>query len=127
MGLMQDLRPGLGTARLANLITAAVARCELDLTGATVLTEAATGPYAVTPVLAAVGGADRVFAVTRNTRYGTVKDVTDGTMELARAAGVAQSVEVIAEKRADVIAQADIITNSGHVRPLDAHVVGQMK
>jgi hypothetical protein len=56
-----DLRPGLNPARLAALMSEAVARCRLDLQGAVVLTEAASGPYVVTPVLAAVAGATKVL------------------------------------------------------------------
>src|SRR5690606_1365873 len=55
--------------RLVPLMRAAIARCRLDLSGLTVLTEAASGAYVVTPVLAALAGAARVIAVTRTTRY----------------------------------------------------------
>ena len=47
--------PGLAPERLQRLVHQAVADCRLDLRGRTVLTEAATGAYCVTPVLAAVG------------------------------------------------------------------------
>lgn len=54
---------------------------ELDLRGRTVLTEAASGAYVVTPVLAALAGA-RVFAYTKTTRYGTVEEVFANTRRL---------------------------------------------
>jgi hypothetical protein len=108
-------------------MTEAVARCRLDLTGYVVLTEAATGPYAVTPILAALGGANRVFALTRTTRYGTVEQVARETFALAGRLGVADRIRVITEKSPEVVAQADIITNSGHLRPLDAETVQRMK
>jgi hypothetical protein len=63
-----DQRPGLRPVRLARLVDEAVARCALDLNGAVVVTEAATGSYAVTPVLAARAGASKVYALTRSTR-----------------------------------------------------------
>ena len=47
---------------------------QLNLKGKTVLTEAATGAYIVTPLIAALAGA-RVFAFSKTTRYGTVEDV----------------------------------------------------
>jgi hypothetical protein len=83
------VRPGLGTDRLVRLMRRAVEECRLDLSGAVVLTEAATGPYVVTPVLAALAGAADVVALTRDTRYGTAAEVTRQTLALAAAAGVA--------------------------------------
>jgi hypothetical protein len=89
---------------------------DLRLSGLTVLTEAASGPYVVTPVLAALAGA-RVFAYSRTTRYGTVEQVFEATRQLAAEAGV--EVNLITEITPEIVASADIITNSGHLRPLD--------
>lgn len=121
-------RVGLRPERLARLIGRTVDRMEIDLSGAHVLTEAATGAYAVTPVIAALAGAASVTAVTRPTRYGDVSDVISGTMAVAHVVGVADRI-AIHEGRpsAAVVALADVITNSGHVRPIDATVVGWMK
>ena len=70
-----DRRPGFRPARLARLAREAVDTLGLDLRGRTVYTEAATGAYVVTPVLAALAGARRVTAMTRATPYGSVDDV----------------------------------------------------
>jgi hypothetical protein len=100
-------------------IHAAVERLQLDLSGKTVLTEAATGAYVVTPVLAALAGA-RVFAYTQNTRYGSVEEVRKLTMDQLQSAGIDSSrVTVVDEISPEIIASADIITNSGHLRPLN--------
>ncbi|HZI54747.1 MAG TPA: hypothetical protein VFD56_13620, partial [Chitinophagaceae bacterium] len=64
-----------------NKIDDAVNRLNLDLSGKVVLTEAATGAYIVTPVIAALAGAE-VYAFTKDTRYGTVADVKKQTKEL---------------------------------------------
>ena len=72
---MTENRPGLNSRRLLTLMQAAIQRCELNLHHAWVLTEAASGAYVVTPVLAAMAGAQHVFAVTRASRYGTVDQV----------------------------------------------------
>jgi hypothetical protein len=105
----------------------AAERCGLDLSGAAVLTEAASGAYVVTPVLAAMAKAESVVAVTRASRYGTVPEVRAETMLLARMAGVADRIEVVTEKRPDLVGEADIVTNSGHLRPIDAETVSWMK
>lgn len=102
-------------------------RCELDLGGATVLTEAATGAYVVTPVIAALGGAGHVHAVTRSTRYGTIQEVMDQTTALADIVGVADRITIHDCARPELFAAADVVTNSGHLRPLDAARVAMMR
>jgi hypothetical protein len=114
------------TNRLVRLMQSAVRECALDLSGATVLTEAASGAYVVTPVLAALAGA-QVNAFTRSTRYGSLADVESETIALAQAAGVADRIKVWSELTSAMISAADIVTNSGHLRPLDARFVASMK
>lgn len=120
--------PGLNLYRLVELMQDACARCRLDLSGATVLTEAASGSYMVTPVLAAMAGAHKVLAVGRSGRYGTVEEIAQQTLRLARLAGVkATALEIMPRKTRQAFALADIVTNCGHVRPLDAAAVAAMK
>jgi hypothetical protein len=119
--------PGLNRQRLLSLMTDAVERCQLDLSGYVVLTEAATGAYVVTPVLAGLAGAEHVYALTRSTRYGTVDEVTAQTMHLAGMASVADRIEVITVKTQDVVQRADVVTNSGHLRPISAQLISWMK
>jgi hypothetical protein len=120
-------RPGLAPARLAALMEDAVARTRLDLRGAVVLTEAASGPYVVTPLLAALAGADHVVAVTRSSRHGSVAEVGMATDALARLVGVADRVRVKTEALPDDLARADVVTNSGHLRPIDARMIAMMR
>jgi hypothetical protein len=122
------LPPGLRPERLALLVRRVVESMSLDLSGATVLTEAATGAYVVTPVLAALGGAEAVTAVTRSTRYGTVDEVTERTQELADLVGVASRITIHADGvTRELVEAADIVTNSGHLRPIDARVASWMR
>lgn len=124
---MSDTRPGLNSQRLTTLMQQSIQRCDLQLQSATILTEAATGAYIVTPVLAAMAGAEKVFALTKATRYGSVEQVKLQTQQLAEIAGVSDRIEFITEKSPAIVAQADIITNSGHVRPIDAEMIGWIK
>jgi hypothetical protein len=118
--------PGLDRRRLVRLCTEAVARCQLDLSGRTVLTEAASGPYEVTAVLAAMAGAD-VYALANGTRYASAAELREGTEELAKLAGVAGQVELVGHKSKAVVGEADIVTNSGQIRPIDAQLVSGLK
>lgn len=124
---------GNGTAlrpsdrRLVALITETVQHLSLQLNGLTVLTEGATGAFAVSATLAAVAGADRVIAITRDSSYGTAQDAERQTRRVAELCGVEPRVDVITSLDAATVGSCDVITNLGFVRPLDATVVGWMK
>jgi hypothetical protein len=124
---MTDFCPGLNPKRLIRLMKTAIESCQIDLSSFVVLTEAASGAYVVTPVLAAMAGAKRVFALTRTTHYGTAEQIRAQTLDLARLAGVEAQIEIVTEKTPEIFAVADIVTNSGHVRPIDAEMVSWMK
>jgi hypothetical protein len=100
---------------------------ELDLNGKTILTEAASGAYIVTPVLAAIAGA-KVFAFSKTTRYGKVEDIFSNTRELADSfREFALDIHLIDQLNPEIITQADIITNSGHLRPLNESILKHAK
>ena len=110
-----------------NKIDDAVNRLNLDLSGKVVLTEAATGAYIVTPVIAALAGAE-VYAFTKDTRYGTVAEVRKQTNELIDLFKDKKlNVTVIDKLTPEIIAKADIITNSGHLRPLNSEKLQHSK
>ena len=91
----------------------------LNLEGKTVLTEAASGAYVVTPLLAAIAGA-KVYAFTKTTRYGTVEEIFANTKKYIDECTTKQlDITLIDKLTPEIIAQADIITNSGHLRPLN--------
>lgn len=105
----------------------AVNRLALNLKGKTVLTEAATGAYVVTPVLAALAGA-KVYAFTKTTRYGTVEEVKKLTYDLLKQFSIDENQLVIVDELTpEIISQADIITNSGHLRSLNAEKLQHAK
>jgi hypothetical protein len=92
---------------------------DLNLKGKTILTEAASGAYIVTPLLAAIAGA-KVFAFSKTTSYGTVDDIFTNTQQLIDQYKQSKlDITFIKELTPEIIACVDIITNSGHLRPLD--------
>lgn len=105
--------------RTLRLIEQAVERFALDLGGVTVLTEAATGPFATTAVIAAAGGADHVIAVTRDSPWGSVADSRTAVTELAEALGLSDRIHITDVPASELAAQADLVTNLGFVRPID--------
>ena len=100
-------------------IIQAVSCLNLDLKNKVVLTEAATGAYAVTAVIAALAGA-KVFAYTQDTKYGSVADVKRDMFNLIDNFNIKNlNIEIIDKLDENIISQLDIITNSGHLRPLN--------
>jgi hypothetical protein len=113
-------------SRVRRLIEDSIDSLKLDLSGFTVFTEAASRNYVVTSIIAAMSGA-KVYALTADSPYGYAKDVKDLTYAFAKFCNVRDSIEVIFEKNVNAIASADIVTNLGFVRPIDASFVGMMK
>lgn len=94
-----------------------IRKLNLDLKGKVVLTEAASGAYGVTPLIASAAGA-KVFAFAKTTRYGTAGTVVQSLKKQAKLFKNAD-ITFIEKLSPSVLAQADIITNSGHLRPLN--------
>lgn len=113
--------------RTKRLIDQAIQKFSLDLSGLTVLTEAATGYYMLTPIIAALARTDCVLALTRDSEYGKAIDIREHTMELARNWKVDDKIQVIYDRDDERIANADIITNLGFVRPIDAEFLKRVK
>jgi hypothetical protein len=109
--------------QVLRLIEAAIARHDLNLRGLTVLTEAAVGYQRVTPVLAALAGADAVYAVGRDTASAARRDAEQQTAFLARAAAVIDRVHLVSTRLQAPLAGVDIITSLPGVRPIDESVL----
>jgi len=113
--------------RVVDLIRDTISFLDLDLTGLVILTEAASGPYVVTPVIAALAGAKKVFALTRDSHYATAKIVEIQTRALEALCGMEGRTTIFTQRSTDLFAKADIVTNLGFVRPIDADTVRAMK
>jgi len=100
-----------------------IERLKLDLSGLSVVTEAATGAYACTAVVAALAGA-RVLACARDTaRHGSAGDAVSATRELARMAGVEGRISFSLGVPPHALRDCDILTNSGRIRPITRGMV----
>ena len=114
------------TADMITSIRRRIDALRLDLGGLTVATEAATGAYACTAVIAALAGA-QVEAVARDSpRYGSFEDARRATMRLADAAGVANRITVARAFGPRSLERCDIVTNSGALRPIDRGMIGRL-
>ncbi|MEA2018692.1 MAG: hypothetical protein U9N59_09605 [Campylobacterota bacterium] len=113
--------------RTKKILLDGVKKFHLNLDGLVVFTEAASGNYAYTPISAALAGAKKVYAITKDSRYGTKEEITENIYYLAKEFGVEDKIEVVYEKTKEIISQCDIVTNSGFVRPIDKTMIDMMK
>ena len=112
--------------RVQRLIDAAIDRFALDLSGLTVLTETASGPFVVTPLIAARAGAS-VIAVTRDSRFASAAEVREYTLEWAERLRLSDRIELHSGPALERAADADLVTNLGFVRPIDAAFAAAMR
>ena len=113
--------------RKREFVRRAIKKFRLNLEGLTVFTEAATGNYKYTPIIAALAGAKHVFAFTANSKYGEKEEVKKQTLKEAEEIGVTNKLSVIFDKDASCLCKSDIITNSGFVRPITREMISFMK
>lgn len=107
------------------LIKNAIKFTNLDLSNMTVFTEAASGEFIYTPIIAAMAGAKKVYAITGDSKYALKEDVKKDTLLFANMCGVKDKIEVVFDK--SCIGDADIITNLGFVRPIDKNTIDKLK
>jgi len=98
----------------------------LNLSDKILLTEAATGPYIVTSIIGALAGA-KVFAFAKDSRYGSAQDVFDANGEILNELKLDLDISYIENLDSSIISIADIITNSGHLRPLNRNILQHAK
>lgn len=120
---MSDKTP----SRLARVCIRVARELKLGLQGQVVLTEAATGTYACTPVLAALGEAKQVLALAAESRYGSVEECEQAVAQLAGECGCVNRIHVISSREELPLEQADILTNLGHLRPINKKMVARLR
>ena len=90
---------------------------ELNLHGKVIITEAATGPYAATVAAAAYAGAE-VHAFVRESKYGSVEEVKSQVLNLCQQLNSTGAIHFYESKDQLPWERADVITNSGSLRPI---------
>ena len=106
------------------LIRRAIERTRLDLKGLRVLTEASVGYRRVTPVIAALAGADEVYAVGRDSVAGLAqggRGADRPTSPSWRAS--ATRVKLLSTRLQAPLATVDVVTDLPGVRPIDESII----
>ena len=113
--------------RTQRIINNSIKKFDLNLDDLTVFTEAATGNYSYTPIIAAISGAKMVYALAKDSNYGTKESICARINNISEFFKVNHKIKVIFEKKPKYIFDSDIITNSGFVRPIDKTMIDAMK
>lgn len=114
--------------RVARLMREGTASLALDLRGLRVVTELGTGVYALTPALAALGGAAKVTAIAQDSEWGTVGEASQTLRAACDILGLSGSpIDIVTSRAAMAIPDADIVTNLGFVRPINHELLQCMK
>ncbi len=74
--------------REIKLIRAAVKTLEIDLSGQTVLTEVGSNNYILSPIIPLLAGAKKVYAWTRDSRFGKSADIISECISIAKSVGL---------------------------------------
>ena len=111
--------------REQSIISTCIERFSLNLEGMVVFTEAATGSFQWTPIIALLAGASKVIAIVKDSAYGSVESIISQTNTLVKKLGCDSRLELVTDY--SLINQTDIITNLGFVRPINASLVYNMK
>jgi hypothetical protein len=116
--------------RCGKFIKSRIGLFNLDLSDLTVYTELGSRNYAFTCVAAAMANAKKVYAISQTSRYGTFEDNLDNLEHIIHTLNnpqIRDKIEIVSEKNAEDLQAADIVTNSGFVRPIDEATVSMLK
>jgi hypothetical protein len=106
-----------------------LSKLNLDFKGLSVLMEAATGNYAMMPSVSNLAGAERIYLVARDSRYGSAQAAKEQTLSAARLVGAdeAKFEFVLVSQMGEVADKVDLVLNGGNIRPISAGFLQRLK
>lgn len=113
--------------RTRKLIYETIDMLKLDLSTMSVLTEAASGNFIVTPLIAAVAGADQIYVVSKDSSYGQADEIYTYLRELMVFFEIPPDKICRIENKNTVADKVNIVTNLGHVRPITEDFICNMR
>lgn len=102
---------------------------DLNLSGFNVLTEVGSDMYRYTPIIAQIAGANKVMSWTRDSIHGKAKKIINDCKKIeSQIIGYNNKIDFFeGELNIKHLSSADIITNSGFLRPLDSSKLKYVK
>ena len=110
--------------RAIKIINETIESLDLNLNSYVVLTEVGSNNYLYTPIIPLLAGAKKVYAWTNDSSYGNSNQIISNCKQLARDLGLLNRIEFSANNKIiQHIKEADIITNSGFIRPINKNLL----
>jgi hypothetical protein len=110
--------------REIKIIKEYISRLKLDLSDLVLLTEAGSGGYIFSPLIALMSGAKRVVAISPDSNWATHVDTKQRIKEYMDYLGVeANRINLVRNIKESVNEQFDIFLNLGFVRPIDEKIL----
>ncbi len=111
--------------RIEQIISETIKLFDLDLHGVTVLTEAASGNFYITPIIAALAGA-KVFALAKDNQYGAKGMIGRYVAAQAERFSMKDRIEILYLLTDQIIRESNIVTNLGVLRPIKSTFIRAM-
>lgn len=112
---------------IKNEIYSAIRDLNLDLKGLTILTEAGTGLFLLTPIIAGLSGAKKVYALSKTTKYGSFEEIKEQLKQLSLLFEIdTLKIELFEKENFHNFSEIDIVTNLGHVRPINEDLLRKL-
>ena len=112
---------------IKNIVIDSINKINLDLSNLTVLTEAATGSWSFTPIIAGLAQAESIICITKDSKYGDSTQIIKNFSKLSKYFGIENKIQIHKNLLPATIKKADIITNSGFVRPIEKKFINLLK
>jgi len=100
---------------------------KLNLAGLTVLTELASGPYLLNPMIAALAGAKSVVALGADSSFGSYESLVQDFYQATGASELGNQIKLTNDLDFSLAQRPDIVTNSGHLRPITREFLLRLK
>jgi hypothetical protein len=114
--------------RIFSIIRNTISILKIDLSGLNILTEAGSGYFIFTPLIASLAGANHIYVWTKDSDYGSAVAIQNEFNTILKLMNLEDNFSwALNERPANHINQADIITNLGFVRPLNREFISEIK
>lgn len=110
---------------IVGYIRKTIKKLNLDLNNLKVFTEAGTNAFLYTPIIATLSGAEKTYAIVKDSIHGSKESIIKNLEELKAFLGIGEEIEIVLDKAK--IKECDIVTNLGFVRPIDNKTISMMK
>lgn len=100
---------------------------QFDLQGRIVLTEVGTNNYLFSPLVPALCGAEKVYALAKDNSYGKARDIIHQCRQICAILDIGTIHFIENEIPVEILQEVDILTNSGNLRPINRDLLQHCK